>query len=236
MSSYNLGLLDASGDVRSHDYTNGRGGSSLSEHRLWIRDYTLTDEGSKLVTGGLSPLYYGFVAAIESDTNTRPAEVVEVAMVRNTNTLGVRLTGLQPEVAGVTRAHEDNMTVSADMVNGRCRADNGICEQALNVHYAQTHAISSGSTTLSVDLEVMRLFTGDDESVITVSGLSRHGFEQDTIEIPIVETIMKNPDYNTQEDLDRENYYEFALDFDSEMNLTVTINGWTVVNVIPGIV
>jgi hypothetical protein len=229
MSSFDMGLLDANGDVAPHDYTSNRN-STLAQHRVWLKDFTLTSDGSKLVTSDISPLYYGYIDHAVAQTNPWPTPHTEVQMMRNTNTLSISLTGLPPDTAPPSRAHEDNLTIHADMVNGRCRGDNEICLDALNVHYAQTHAISSSATTLGVDLTVMRLFDHDRESVITVSGemLAHHGYTGGEIVIPIVPTIMENPLYGSQEELDRENFYQFGLHFSADMSLTVTLNGWVV--------
>jgi hypothetical protein len=230
LGTFELGLIDATGEVSPHDYLRDGGTSTLAEHRLWIKDYTIASDGSKLVTGDLSRLYYGFASNLVTQTSSAWATYTEIHMIRNTNTLAVRLSGLPPD----TRAHEENIVVHADMVNGRCRADNEICNDARNIHYEQRHAISSDATSMGVDLNVMRIFTGDEVSAITVSGdfLVRHGYPGGRISIPIVPTIMEHPDFNTQEDLDRGNHYEFLLDFDSDMRITVTINGWKVRNVI----
>jgi hypothetical protein len=238
MDTYNLGKLNAQRDVDVVDYHNGsRGAVTLDEHRVWVSKFTYMDNGSKLVTDDLSPLFYGQVTA-RAVTGTTPTPHTEVNLMRNTNTLGIRLDGLPADATpGRTRAHEDNVTVHAEMVNGRCRADNEICLDALNVHYEQTHAISSTETSLDVDLTVMRLFLGDDVSAITISGtfLEHHGYPEGKITIPIVPAIIETLEFTTQEELDRENYYEFALDFDNGLAITINNRPWRVIDVTPGI-
>jgi hypothetical protein len=235
MRSFEMGLLDSEGEVHPHDYTNGAG-STLAEHRVWIRDYTLEADGSKLVTGELSNLYYGYAEGATARRSPMPAPHTEVQMTRNTNTLTVRLTDLPPEAGrrNMTRAHDDNITVHADMVNGRCRADNEICLNARNIHYEQRHSISSEATSMQVDLNVMRLFAHDETSTITVSGdfLEHHGYPGAEISIDVVPTILQHPDYNTQEDLDRENHYEFELDFEADGSISVIVNGWKIKDII----
>jgi hypothetical protein len=238
LSTYDLGVLNGSTrDFDPFDYMSGatRGQATLADHRLGLNNFIIEEDGSELVTSNLSDLFYGEVKA-STVTSVREVPHTEVFLIRNTNTLSVQLNGLPADDTpgkNQTRAHVDNVTVHADMVNGRCRADNEICLDAHNVHYEQTHAISSTATELDVDLTVMRLFSGDEESMITVSGtfLEHHGYPSGEIQIPVVPTIMASPEYNTQEDLDRENYYEFLLDFDADMNLSIWVNGWKVVNV-----
>jgi hypothetical protein len=233
MSSFDMGVLQPSGDVRSYDYAASRG-ASLEDYRLWITDFEWLDDGSKLVTTNLSELYYGFVSGATSVTSTSRPSHIEVPMIHNNNMLSVRLTGLPEDFDG-SRSHVDNITVTADMVNGRCRHDNFICDDAPNIHYAQTNAISSDATAMNVDLTVMRLFAHDDVSSITVSGsyIEHRGFADGKITIPIVPTIMQSPDFNVQEDLDRENHYEFAIDFNSTSpEVTISVNGWSVTPVI----
>jgi hypothetical protein len=238
-----LGVLNAdTRDFDPHDYTNGdtRGQTTLADHRVSLNNYTLHDDGSKLVTDDLSDLFYGEVTA-RAVTSTTPVRETQVDMMLNTNTLRVKLRGLPVDDTpgkNKTRAHEDNITVRADMVNGRCRADNEICLDARNVRYEQRHAVMSTTTELNVDLKVMRLFTVDDSSTITISGsfLEHHGYPDGEIRIPVVPTIMQSDLYNVQEDLDRENYYEFVLDFDTDAGLEIWVNGWKVTNVyIPGL-
>jgi hypothetical protein len=231
MNTYDMGILNEQRDVSVVDYFNGtRGSVTLADHRVWLNNFVWIDSTNKLVTDDISHLFYGQVTATAT-TSTRQVPHTEVQMMRNTNTLSIQIEGLPADTEpGRTRAHQDNITVTADMVNGRCRADNEICLDALNIRYAQTHAISSTETTLDTDLKVMRIFVDDDDSVITLSGtfLEHHGYPDGRIDIPLVDTILESPEYNTQEDLDRENHYEFLLSFDSDMGLTITVNGWKV--------
>ena len=230
MTSYSMGLIDRYGEVRSYDYENGKGVTSLSEHRLWISSYEMMADGSKLVTEELSKLYYGNISNVKTVMGS--TTYGEVSMMQNTNTLRVILKGLP---SSALKADPDqSFTVAADMVNERCRSDNQICEDARNVKYVRSEGMMADENEMQFDLTVMRLFTHDDTSAITVSSpvLEEWGYPGGSLTIPIVPTVMENEKYSVQSDLDRENIFTFEIKFDAEMNFTLTVNGWKVINVI----
>ncbi len=89
---------------------------------------------------------------------------------------------------------------------------------------------------MQVDLTVKRLFVNDNTSEITIASPVLEGkYPEGKITIPIIGSILESPEYFTQEDLDRYNLFIFDITFDNELNISLTINGWEIVNVIPEI-
>lgn len=237
MDTFEIGDMIRGPENTSRDVPLQKGVSNISNARLWISNHTEMEDGGKLVTEHLSRLYHGSLEGVKTLTGTNQIVKEEVSMMQNTNTLKVVLNGLPS--SGSARADGDDpyqITVTADMTNERCRADNGICDQVRSTKHTQTRAFTNTQGQMEIDLTVMRLFTDDVSSTLTVSSplLDEYGYENGQIVIPIVPTVLENPAYNTQTDLDRENVYEFVIDFDVDMNFTLTINRWKIIHVTPG--
>ena len=124
----------------------------------------------------------------------------------------------------------DDFEIYATMSNGRYANDNAIAAGARTVKYSQPMQIKDG--VLTTTLSVLRLMQSSTTEFLTIKSNyipnANHEFT-----VPIVPTILKNPAYNTQTDLDREDTYEFIFSIGVDASVTVTINGWEIVQIKP---
>lgn len=236
MASFGIGgMVRDQGDT-SHDVPLEKGVTRIDDARLWIDSHTPMENGGKLVTDHLSDLYYGMVERVEATTATTPPVTRQVDLMRNTNTLRVVLHGLPTRSAtrSATRADDAPVTATADMTNERCRADNGICDQVRATRHVRTGTPAAGLDSLAIDLTVMRLFTDDATSRLTLSGgiLDDLGIAADRLSIPIVPTILASDKYNDQTDLDRENLYVFEFFLNGTGGFDLYINSWQVIDTV----
>ncbi|MDR2912821.1 MAG: FimB/Mfa2 family fimbrial subunit [Alistipes sp.] len=231
--SYDMGTVATASGRPVYNSGITRGGTNLEEARLWIKNIGGAEsDGRSLVSDRMSRLYHASLYDIVTVTSTSEVEVIDVPMMQNTNTLRIVVNGLAPSA---TRATIDQYDVAADMANGHYRHDNRLCDEALQLRY-QNGGWENGAEGLQYDLTVLRPFIDDDDSelTLTIPGLSSFGYESDRISIPIIESILDSPGYNTQRDLDRANLYIFEFVFDTtDVSLNIFINGWEVVYVDP---
>ncbi len=236
MASFGIGgMVRNLDDTRaSYDEPLEKGVTNIENVRLWIDNHTPLEDGDKLVTDRLSDLYHGLIEGAVARTDVAPPAPHTVNMTRNTNTLRVILRGLPP--ASTTRADGDHVeiTATADMHNERCRHDNEICDQVRTSHHMQTGAQVAGADSVAIDITVMRLFTDDADSRLTLSGeiLSELGIAAEKLSIPVVPTILKSEKYNEQADLDRENLYVFEFRLDGTGRIDLYINNWKVIDTV----
>jgi hypothetical protein len=228
--SYDMGILanGSSGPV----YTNGgivKGQTNLEEARLWIKNTTASADGRQNVANPLRRLYHASLYDVVSTTSETPIGEIGVPLMQSTNTLRVVIRGLDESL---TRAVGENSTVIADMENGHYRHNNELCTSSLPLRYRNGQwAQPQGDP--QHDVTILRPFVSDTTSTLTVTipELEEYGYEDGLISLPIIPTILENPDYNTQQDLDEANLYIFEYRFDDEMDLSLTVNGWEVVDV-----
>lgn len=232
-NSYDMGILssDSSGPIYSQGIEKGQ--TNIEEARLWIKNHAEHEDGRRHVTDKLSRLYYAGIYSVTTTTGVNPVNIVDVPMMQNTNTLRIIINGL-PQVT--TRAASKDFTVTADMINGHYRHNNLLCSDGLPLKYENGEWVD-GEDGLQYDLTVLRPFMDDNvsELKIRLPGFTIPGTGNGEIALPIIPTIMQSPDYNNQTDLDRSNLYIFEFNFDSDLNFTVTVNGWKIVNVTPEI-
>ncbi len=165
-SSYGMGTVDIAPSKYTYHYGIVKGETSLEESRLWVKNHEEGENGRRVVSDDLSRLYHASIYDIETVTSAKPATVVDVPMMQNTNTLRVIINGLPPLD---TRAANDELAVSADMVNGRYRHNNLICQDALPLKYRNGNW-EANDTGVQYDLTVLRPFVDDDDSELILSG------------------------------------------------------------------
>lgn len=236
---YGMGTVNPENEESPYNYGIEKGKTHIDEVRLWIKNHTDGGNGHRLVSEGLSKLYFGRleklkVRAVEGDFPTQ-----EVSMIEDTNTLRVVLKGAPFTMP--SRAPIESFNVTADMRNGRYTLENLVGQYAMPVLYRngqwQDHGISA-----QYDMTVLRQFIDDRSSELIISGpyFRQIGFKGGELRIPIVPTILENPNYRSQQDLDREDLYVFTITFypvdgSGRVEVSVNINGWNIVTVNPGI-
>ncbi len=114
--------------------------------------------------------------------------------------------------------------------------DGSVDYSAPPVFYTE-EGVVSGDTTSYYHI-LRRLYTTDTTSVITIeyplSPTPPHRAPFTSTIIPLMESILANPNYKTQEDLDRESKFTVEVKYDPDGTIVeIVINGWVLRDVEP---
>ncbi len=180
---------------------------------------------------------------------------VDFDLIRNTSLLRVAVTGLEHfEDPADTRAAADRLPLRlfATGSNGRYRYDNTIDPHARTVHYtAFDHRRTRDGMSLNIPMQRLHIGRHEDDPVLL--HIEQYSGPSATASIPIpgilpidlVSAIRESTDgmgnnpYGTQESIDREHEFRIALaispdpDHPGSFRLTMTINEWDVIIIVP---
>ncbi|MGL5703780.1 MAG: FimB/Mfa2 family fimbrial subunit [Tannerellaceae bacterium] len=178
------------------------------------------------VTFDVDDLYYGANKKITTFTDKVVKETIP--MMKNTQEIYLKMDVSFIRVNKQISRPAEGFDVYATVRNGRYTFENQIGEYARDLRYMQKAGIQGD--TLIASLTVLRLMEEDEDGFLRIESSY---LPDRKIEIPIVESILKHPEYNTQEDLDREDMYEFKIGFTADLDVVVNINGWEFIPVDP---
>lgn len=229
LSTYTTGYLDRlSTEIPNFSPGLIPGGTTLEAFRLVV-DYDRefpTNPDEVGVTFDVDDLYYGANRKITTFADKVVKETIP--MMKNTQKIHLKMDlSFMPATKQITRQTE-GFNVYATVRNGRYTFDNKIGEYARDLRYMQNAKIQGD--TLIASFTVLRLMEEDEDGILRVESSY---LPEGKIEIPIVESILKHPEYSTQEDLDREDTYEFKVGFTADLDVVVNINGWEFISVDP---
>lgn len=190
---------------------------NINEHRV-----SLTAPGGE-APALPSNLMHGKVRIVSANRNDG-AETI-VPMIKDTNdvTVILRVTDSSGPVT------EQDFTVSATGSNGTYKSDNSKAECPLVTYTACCTA--PDASTFRADFRTLRLLTGDD-TMLHIEWPGNHAAA--AIHIPLVAEILKNPDYATDDDLDRYDHYTLVYEIDRDNDGSwsgslIEVNGWTLI-------
>lgn len=217
MAQYNpLAMIDENADVRE---PLTKGVTTLEQFRLLVKQMENTEALG---------LYYGKAQDVESKTTGRQTYPIE--LIKNSNTIRVHFTGIEnmPQGAQLKADQTSLFDVTITAQNGRYDHENNIPSAAKTVLY-KPHTISYKPNDLIYDSNVLRLMIGRRQMLHVVNNQTG----KEICNFNIVEAIMKDPKYKTQEDIDRVDFFPFEFNIGPDMSVNITINGWTIIDVIP---
>lgn len=226
-------------DASRHEYVGVRVGyTTLENFRMKLASLPLSDEVDGEIVPQAGDFVHLFHGMIENLAVTGKSQQVTMEVIKNTNVLDIRVTGLQ----NLTPAsHATNIPVELWVTgkNGRYNFDNTIGEYARVLRYDPLHKELDGNT-LSVEIKLLRLkmarHLAEPVFLNIVNALT--GAEL-LPPINLVEHLLTIKDvngsllYNTQADLDREDRYPIDIHIGKNLGITVTINNWVVIEPIP---
>lgn len=170
-------------------------------------------------------LYYGIAKRVEleaGDVNVYPIE-----LIKNSKTIRVNFTGI-PTIAQSKADQASQYDVVITAANGVYKYDNTIPTATKMVQY-RPHTTTESPTGLTYDSNTLRLMIGQSPMLRVVN--SQTGAE--VCNFNIVEAIMRDPKYATQKDIDREDLFQFDFRVNDDLSISITINGWAIIDVIP---
>lgn len=199
--------------------------SGLKKGVTHIDDFMLTaekEDGAAL--GKLDALYHG---KAEVTSVYQPAQATTVELMKNTNRLTVTVEdpSIVPQSA---RAGEPPYGITCTATNGRYLAGNGFgknCRQIVNIPH-ETH-VSAGK--LVAELDLLRLTTDRPLRLL----IKKNDTGKTMLDADLIRLLQATGAYTTQEDLDREDTYDFVYRTSQNGNASITINGWVPVKIDP---
>lgn len=149
---------------------------------------------------------------------------VTISLMKNTKSLTVKL---KDATIGNDRNDEIPYRVRCEGANAQYMADNSFGKKSHTVTYLP-HDISLTRGMMTAKLDLLRLVEGNPVRLVVENRTGKIVFDKD-----LVRELMRPNRFGTQEELDREDELEVVITRDNDITLTVTINGWDVVEVIP---
>lgn len=196
-----------------------KGVTRLQDFRMIINHRNIYD-GDYVVLDAPDDLYYGKVDNIVVGTDPNQVSEYTVDMMRNTHKVRVIVKRVGWEESLSKEKPPYNVYCLAR--NARYNYDNTIGGDALPVKYIATPVVKD-ETHFEYDFNMLRLLKegGDVKLVVSEANQSKS-----FVTVDIVKSILANPKYNSQQDLDREELYEFEVNVHQNMSVEVFINGW----------
>lgn len=229
LTTYDVGELDSSVDP-SVDLTDGLvvGQTTLETFCLLV-GYDFIFPGRPDVVGvkkTVDDLFYGDYKKVATYSDRVVAETIP--MMKNTQQVYLKMNAFFLSESDNLSSVADSVNIYALVRNGRYDFDNLISNVPPDILYLSDLYLD-GDTLVSSH-KLLRLMKEDEDGILCIES---NYLPKGKLEIPIVESILKHPDYNTQEDLDREDTYEFRIDINADLNVVININGWEFVPVVP---
>lgn len=228
------------GDFTTFQTGEVDGESSMLNNTLRKGETNITDFRMELsnISGGenyLYPvavpddLYAGFVT--EAVAMVGNDEVTEMELIKDTKNIVVRITNVEPVALQPVSTAEMPFDVYVTALNGRYLADNNIDLNHGTLKYTPVNT-TTGTNSMEANLKIIRLMLGQTARLIVRSNLTSAVVYDENM----IDQILLNPKYKTQQDIDREDQFVFEIGVQTEGNdvrITISINGWEINTIIP---
>lgn len=174
----------------------------------------------------ISALFHGLVNKITVQQQALPTRV-DVSLIKNTNKLRFNIKGLG-NFALPGQPQGIDVDLWCEGKNGRYKFDNSLGPQAPTLIYYSNNKTNQEDYA-SADFYTLRLL--DDASMTFTM---RDAKTQQVIStMNVVETILQIPGFQTVSDMDKCDEYNFDLNFNIDLSITIVINGWEIVRLEP---
>lgn len=183
-----------------------------------ISDLRLMHKQAGAICGGrINDIFIGSagVYGLRADVTGRCV----VPLTKNTNRLEITVSGLQH----MTRAAYPTIETELRGRNASYRYDNSLDDAAPEIMYAPFSRTLDG-TDLRLDFSVLRLTAAGSLPFTILNNSVGIG------DFDLITEILKCPDYDTDEDLDREDTFKIDITFDTAGEVTIEVNGWQTTN------
>lgn len=221
LSTYSAGELENQTNTMQNELRAGI--TSLNDFRLFLH-YTEGQDEYLNPRQNPGDLYAGYVDKAVASTTGHP--VTEVELIKDTKKIKVKVSGL----SYLTRAVEmPEIYITA--LNGRYTYGNKT-DPAHRVFKYTPVSTSFNGNEMEADLKTMRLVVGE-APMLTVKLPSAPEWQYHK---NMIEQIMSNPQYVSQEDIDREDEFVFEINISKsgpDLVISLLINGWEINHVIP---
>ncbi|MGL4491722.1 MAG: FimB/Mfa2 family fimbrial subunit, partial [Tannerellaceae bacterium] len=197
----------------------------------FLLDDKVPSSGPLVVDFPLSDLFHGIL----SDFVAPPGKVSEatIDLMKDTKRINVHIIGLSnldKYIESLTRAsYAQYFDIYINAQNGRYTLNNEIDKNAYPLKHLFKERIEVNDT-LKTSTTVLRLMAEGDKSYLNVS---LQGKPEALYNKHMVSQILQNPKYKTQQDLDKEDEFTFEIYLGSDLNISIKINGWNILDITP---
>ncbi|MEG1954610.1 MAG: FimB/Mfa2 family fimbrial subunit [Mucinivorans sp.] len=214
IDSYEIGEMGA---ISSGLY---RGITKLSDFRLAAPSY-LEPITNHTVVREPAELYHGRPTPI---TVSNQSQQVRIPLLKNTHTINLSISGLSFLAAAPTTILDFHSLGN----NSLYKHDNTFGEPTKTIKYLPSTLTWQGDKLRS-SVKVLRLMIGHPLTLVVsnkTDGTKYFNFD-------LLPYIMQSPAYQNQDDLDTEDEFNVDLTIGHDIQITMQINGWQIINVIP---
>lgn len=214
LGTYRIGETNADGTTFQ---------SELKKGVTHIDNFMLTAEKDGQPLTQLNDLYHGKADVISV---YQPETVTTVDLMKNTKHLTVTV---EDQTVGRDRAGADNAPYEVYCMgtNAQYLADNSFGKNAETITNRPYNTYTVPGKAVS-ELDLLRLVIGRSFRLVVNDKTGKKVFDKD-----LVEAMMATGHFKTQEDFDRELNYNVIITMDKDLGITITINGWIVVEIVP---
>lgn len=216
LNTFTAGWIDSG--TNSFNYQLQPEITTITDFRLMLNSTEGTDE--YLIPQSFpGDLYAGYVVSALATNDASDNTVVD--LMKNTKNIKVRISYTNIVTRSVTIP---DIYITA--TNGRYKNDNSIDTSDRVLKYTP-HNTSVTDNTVESILRTMRLVTGHDPTLVIKNSVT----SEYIVNRNLTELILLNPQYTSQEDIDREDTFLFDINVnqsDNNIVISVSINGWKI--------
>ena len=195
--------------------------SELKKGVTHVDNFMLTAEKDGQPLTRLDDLYHGKADVVSV---YQPETATTVDLIKDTKHLTVTV---EDQTVGRDRSGDASYEVYCTGTNARYLADNSFGKNAAIVTNRPYNTYTTPGKAVS-ELDLLRLVIGRPFRLVVNDKTGKKVFDRD-----LVEAMMATGHFKTQEDFDRELDYHVVITMDQNTGITVTINGWVAVDIIP---
>jgi len=165
-------------------------------------------------------LFFGIAkqVTINSDKSTN----THIQLTKNTNTLHITVNGVQ----NISNSSSDyNFDIICYLANGELKFDNSISLPERLFQYIPVKR-DENEDTLAFKIRTIRLLTDMKSQLILYNKTTGEEiFNED-----IIKLLLLSPDINNNDDLDANDEYNIKLSVNTNLSITISVNGYVVVD------
>lgn len=167
-------------------------------------------------------LFFGIAEQISIDA--KKLKQVHVELVKNTKNIHLTVEGIQ-YIKQTTKSNDYFLDITCNIANGELLFDNSISLPERPILYKPVDQIYN-ENTFECNIRTLRLLT-DMRSELTIKN-STTG--EDIFNDSLIELILFSPHINNNTDLNKNDKYDIVISIGINLDITITINGYTVLD------
>lgn len=179
-----------------------------------------------VVSNRLSHLFYGNLDSLNVPRGLITDATID--LIQDTKQINVNIVGLSNLKPTTKVDYTQILNTYILSNNGRYRYDNTIDPYARALKYQFSNYQLSNDTLIASVIQLRLMNDGDASRLRLDASNLKPLFDQHMVSL-----IKKNPKYKKQKDFDREDLFVFDIRIESDLSITLKVNGWTISDITP---